>query len=170
MWLFFTIAVTMSLVTYMADGNFSLLDNILNTSDIVYVGTVTLAILVFGEQSSRFTRFDTGCLIAVLLIVLFWLITQNHLITNICIQGIMVISYFPVVKRLIESQENTEPFSVWIVMLLTPAISLLSSKGDLATIYAVRAIICVTVLMILMLRIELKSRKSIKVKELNLKH
>ena len=170
MWLFFTIAVAMSLVTYMADGNFSLLDNILNTSDIIYVGTVTLAILVFGEQSSRFTRFDKGCLITVLMIVLFWLITQNHLITNICIQGIMVISYFPVVKRLIESQENTEPFSVWIVMLLTPAISLLSSKGDLATIYAVRAIICVAVLMILMLRIELKSRKSIKVKELNLKH
>lgn len=160
MWLFFTVAVGMSLITYMADGSYSFLDNILNTTDIIYVGTVAVAILIWGDKSSRFTRFDKGCLIAVLLIVLFWIITQNHVITNFCIQGIMVISYFPVVKRLIESKENTEPFSVWFIMLLTPAISLLSSKGTLATVYSVRAIICVALLMVLMFRIELISKKN----------
>lgn len=162
MWLFFTIAVTMSLVTYMADGNHGFLDNILNTTDLIYVSGVTLAILVWGDKSSKFTKFDTGCLVAVLLIVLFWIITQDHIITNICIQGIMVISYFPVVKRLLESKENTEPFSVWFIMMLTPAISLLSSKGALATVYSVRAIICVAVLMLLMLRVELLARKEAK--------
>ena len=155
MWLFFTIAVGMSLVTYMADGDYSFLDNILNTTDIIYVGTVAFAVAIWGDRSSKFTRFDIGCLIAVLAIVLFWVITQNHVVTNICIQGIMVISYFPVVKRLIESKENTEPFSVWMIMLITPAISLLSSKGSLATVYSVRAIICVALLLILMLRIEI---------------
>ena len=162
MWLFFSIAVTMSLVTYMAEGNHGFLDNILNTADIVYVVTVTIAILIWGDKSSRFTKFDTGCLVAVLLIVLFWIITQDHIITNICIQGIMVISYFPVVKRLLESKENTEPFSVWFIMMLNPAISLLSSKGTLATVYSVRAIICVAVLMLLMLRVELLTRKEAK--------
>ena len=162
MWLFFTIAVTMSLVTYMADGNHGFLDNILNTTDLVYVSGVALAILIWGDKSSKFTKFDTGCLVAVLLIVFFWIITQNHVITNICIQGIMVISYFPVVKRLLESKENTEPFSVWFIMMLTPAISLLSSKGALATVYSVRAIICVAILMILMLRVDLLSKKQAK--------
>lgn len=162
MWLFFSIAVTMSLVTYMAEGNHGFLDNILNTADIVYVVTVTIAILIWGDKSSRFTKFDTGCLVAVILIVLFWIITQDHIITNFCIQGIMVISYFPVVKRLLESRENTEPFSVWFIMMLNPAISLLSSKGTLATVYSVRAIICVAVLMLLMLRVELLARKDAK--------
>ena len=92
MWLFFTIAVTMSLVTYMADGNHGFLDNILNTTDLIYVSGVALAILIWGDKRSKFTKFDTGCLAAVLLIVLFWIITQDHIITNICIQGIMVIS------------------------------------------------------------------------------
>lgn len=163
MWIFFTIAVGMSLITYMAEGNHGFLDNILNTTDIILVSTVAVAIYIWGDKSSKFTKFDTGCLIAVMLIVLFWIITQNHIITNICIQGIMVISYFPVVKRLLESKENTEPFSVWFIMMLAPAISLLSSKGMLATVYSVRAIICVAVLITLMLRIEYLSKKEAKV-------
>lgn len=162
MWLFFTIAVSMSLVTYLAEGNHGFLDNILNTADLIYVSGVALAIIIWGDKSSKFTKFDTVCLVAVLLIVLFWIITQNHIITNFCIQGIMVISYFPVVKRLLESKENTEPFSVWFIMMLTPAISLLSSKGALATVYSVRAILCVAVLMILMYRVEYLSKKSAK--------
>jgi len=149
------------LITYMANDNYGFLDNILNTTDIILVVTVSIAIAIFGDKSSKFTRFDKGCLIAVLLIVFFWIITQNHLITNICIQGILVIAYFPVVKRLIESRENTEPFSVWIAMLLAPCISLMSSKGILATVYSVRAIICVGLLISLMLRIAIISKSKV---------
>jgi len=90
---------------------------------------------------------------------LFWALTQNHLVTNLSIQLIMVVSYFPVVKRLIETKENTEPFSVWILMMLVPAFSLLSSKGLLATIYSVRAIVCVALLLLLMVWIELSKNK-----------
>jgi len=76
-------------------------------------------------------------------------------------QSILIIAYFPVVKRLLDSKENTEPFSVWIGMLLAPMIALLSSRGTLATIYSVRAIICVGLLLLLMLWIEiLKKRRA----------
>lgn len=150
----------------MASDNYGFLDNILNTTDIILVTTVSIAIVIFGDKSSKFTRFDKGCLIAVLLIVLFWIVTKNHVATNFCIQGILIISYFPVVKRLIESKENTEPFSVWIAMMLAPAISLISSKGILATVYSVRAIICVSLLIVLMLRIEFISRSNSKLKDI----
>jgi hypothetical protein len=160
MWVFFTIAVGMSLITYLAKDNFSIWDNILNTTDLILVLTVSIAIVIWGDKSSKFTKFDTGCLIAVLVAILFWAITHNHLITNLSIQLIMVVSYFPVIRRLFESKENTEPFSVWILMMLVPMLSLLSSKGMLATIYSLRAIICVALLLSLMLRIELlKSSK-----------
>ena len=159
MWIFFSIAVIMSLKTYLSEGTYSFLDNIMNSADLLLVLTVSGAIIIFGDKSSKFTRFDKGCLAAVMLIVIFWIFTQNHKTTNLMIQGIMVIAYFPVVKRFIESSENTEPFSVWIGMLLAPIFSLISSKGILASIYSIRAIICVGILLILMLRIELINKR-----------
>jgi predicted neutral ceramidase superfamily lipid hydrolase len=160
MWLFFSIAIIMSFLTYMSDGGYGFLDNIMNAADLIYVLTICLAIIIFGDKSSKFTRFDSGCLVAVLIIVVFWILTQNHRVTNILMQVILVIAYFPVVKRLLDSKENTEPFSVWIGMLLAPSIALISSRGTLATIYSVRAIICVSLLLLLMVRIEILNRKT----------
>jgi hypothetical protein len=159
MWFFFTLAVSMSLITYIREGNYSFRDNALNTTDLFMVTFVSLAILFMGDNSSRFTRFDYLCLGVVLLIIIFWIITQNHWISNIGIQLIMIISYFPVVKRMLKAKENTEPFSVWIVMMITPLVSLTVSEGSLAAIYAIRASICTATLLILMLRIERKKIK-----------
>ena len=71
---------------------------------------------------------------------------------------ILVIAYFPVISRIWKSNKNTESFVVWIGLFLTPCISLLSSKGVLATIYSFRAIISISVLLALMVRAELKQR------------
>jgi hypothetical protein len=161
MWLFFSIAVLMSLITYLKDGNYSFFDNVLNTTDLALVVTVSIAIAIFGDNSTRFNRFDLGCLVAVVLIVIFWLITQNHWVTNILIQLILVIAYFPVVSRMLRANQNTEPFSVWILLMIAPVFSLLSSKGTLASIYAFRAIVCTGLLLLLMLRIEFVKKTKI---------
>ena len=159
MWIMFTIAVGMSLITYLSESNYGFLDNILNTVDLIYVISISVAIAIFGDKSSKITRFDKGCLLVVIVIVIFWLFTQNHLVTNILIQCILVIAYFPVVKRLLETKENNEPFLIWIGMLIAPVFSLLSSKGFLATVYSVRAIICVGSLLLFMLWIEISFKK-----------
>lgn len=154
MWIFFTIAVAISLTTYMESDHFSLLDNILNTTDVALTIIVSIAIYFFGDHTSRFSRFDKGCLIAVMVILLFWFITKNHFVTHSLTQGILVIAYFPVISRLWKTRENGESFIIWIGMLLAPVLSLLSSKGTLATIYSVRAIVCILILLILMFRVE----------------
>ncbi len=158
MWTFFSIAVAISLATYMSVGSYSLLDNILNTTDLVLVVSVAVAIFIYGDKSTRFNKFDMGCLIIVLIITAFWLITKNHLVTNLSIQTILVIAYFPVIKRFWESKENTESFTVWTGMLLAASLSLLSSKGMLATVYALRAIISILLLLSLMVRIEMRKK------------
>ena len=160
MWIMFSIAVGMSLVTYLAEDNYGFLDNILNTVDVFYVVTISVAIAIFGGKSSKITKFDKACLLVVLMIVIFWIFTQNHLLTNFLIQSILVIAYFPVIIRLLKTRQNSEPFLIWIGMLIAPVFSLLSSKGMLATIYSVRAIICVGLLLMLMLWVEVKSKKS----------
>ena len=72
---------------------------------------------------------------------------------------ILVIAYFPVVKRLWNATENTESFGVWTALMLAPVFSLLSSKGTLATVYAVRAIVSTGLLMLLMARAERRGRR-----------
>ena len=158
MWVFFTIAVVGSLLTYLADGAFGLLDNILNTADLILVSGVAIAIAVWGNRSSRFNRFDLGCLGAVVVILVVWAFTRQHTAAHSAIQLILVIAYFPVIKRIWQADRNTESFVMWVGLMLAPVFSLLSSKGTLATVYAVRAIVCTGGLMLLMLRAEWRSR------------
>lgn len=163
MWFFFSLAVAMSMVTYLKQGSYNIMDNALNAADLLLTISVTISILVLGDKSTRFSRFDLGCLLVVLGIVVFWIITQNHLVANLGIQLIMVISYFPVVKRMLAAKANTEPFAVWIALMIAPFISLLTSKGLLASVYAFRAVACSALLLALMLRIEWLNRKQVAV-------
>jgi hypothetical protein len=160
MWVFFTIAVVGSFVTYLSEGAFGPLDNILNTSDIVLVSTVSIVIWIWGDKSSRFTRFDIGCLGAVAAILIFWGFTRQHAAAHVAIQAILVIAYFPVVKRIWKADRNTESFAAWIGMLGAAALSLLSSKGWLAAVYAVRAVACTSFLLVLMIRAHLRERRA----------
>ena len=165
MWVFFTIAVVGSLLTYLAEGGFGPLDNVLNTADLALCGGVAVAIAIWGDRSTRFNRFDLGCLGAVLAILVAWALTRQHAAAHGAIQLILVIAYIPVVKRLWRSNRNTESFVMWIGLMLAPVFSLLSSKGTLATVYAVRAIVCTAALMLLMLRVEWRSRRAARHRE-----
>jgi hypothetical protein len=156
MWVFFTLAVSMSLITYLKEGNFGFWDNVLNTVDLFLAISVTIFILIWGDKSSHFNRFDLWCLAAVLGIVIFWLISQNHLVANLGIQLILIIAYFPVIKRMLTTRKNSEPFMVWIALTIAPLISLITSKGMLATIYATRAFVCTLTLLLLMIWLEKK--------------
>ena len=160
MWIFFSIAVGGSLSTYLFDGDYTLLDNILNSSDLLLCVYVAVIIFLFGDKSTRFTRFDRGCLVGVLAILAFWVFSNRHAEAHLLIQTILVIAYFPVVKRLWNSNSNTESFAAWIGLLAAPVFSLLSSKGMLASVYAYRAIVSTALLLVLMVRAEMRGRRS----------
>ena len=162
MWTFFSMAVAISLFTYFAESNHNISDNILNFTDLILAIGVTVAIWIWGDTSTRFNRFDKGCLAAVIGIIAFWAISNNHIITNYSVQVIMVISYFPVIRRMMHQNKNTEAFSIWIALLLAAGISLFANKGWLASVYAIRAFLCTGILLVLMVRIEILNRKRTK--------
>lgn len=151
MWLFFLLAIATSLITYFRNGGSGLAGNILNATDLVLAISVVIDILLYGEKSSGFSKFDLGCLALVIIIMVFWFATGAHFMTNLLIQAILVIAYFPVVERMVRLKKNTETFTGWTGMLLAAIISLFSVEETLAYIYSVRAIVCVSLLMGLML-------------------
>jgi hypothetical protein len=51
--------------------------------------------------------------------VVFWIFTKTHR-HNFLVQIILVIAYFHVVKRCLKTRQNTEPFIIWIGMLIAP--------------------------------------------------
>ena len=71
MWIFFSLAVGISLFTYFADGDYNISDNILNFTDLILVVSVSIAILIWGDKTTHFNTFDLGCLAAVALIIVF---------------------------------------------------------------------------------------------------
>ena len=160
MWVFFTMASVVSLLTYLAEGDYGALDNILNTADIALVGSVAVWIVLFGDRSTRFSRFDFGCLTAVLAIVVVWAISHQHVATHASIQTIMIIAYLPVISRMWNANRNTESFFMFSGLLLAAIFSLLSSRGTLAIVYAVRTIVCTATLLLLMVRAEWKVRRT----------
>ena len=150
MWVFFSIATVGSLLTYLAEGDFSPWDNILNSADFFLVLSVSITIFLYGDRSTRFNRFDVGCLIAVCLILIAWIFTRQHVIAHSAIQLILVIAYFPVIKRLWRASRNTESYVMWVGLMLAPIFALLSSKGLLATVYSVRSMVGPALLLLLM--------------------
>jgi len=163
MWLFFCIAVIGSLWTYLLESSYSPLDNILNTSDIILVVTLSIVILLFGGKKARFNRFEILCLGVILIILLFWYISEAHLITNLSLQLIQLIAYFPVYYRMLHSGRNSESFLTWILLFLVSLLSLFTAHGLLAIIYSLRATLCTAVLLILMIRLELRYKRQSRV-------
>jgi hypothetical protein len=57
---------------------------------------------------------------------------------------------------MIKNKKNTESFVTWLLLLTVTLVSLGSAKGILAFIYAGRAIVCISTLLILMAYFEMK--------------
>ncbi len=160
---FFTFAVIGSLISYLCEGSYTPLDNILNTSDIVLCGTLSIVILIFGSKETRFNIFEIKCLCIVLLILVFWYFSKAHFVTNLSLQLIQFIAYFPVYNRMWRSGRNRESFLTWILLFLVSILSLLTANGVLAAIYSLRATFCTAMLLILMIRVEVKNRTKVRV-------
>ncbi len=160
MWVFFTIAVSGSLFSYLMEGNYKPWDNILNTTDIILCLSVSITILFFGDSKTRFNSFDLICLTIVLIILLFWFFSKAHFTTHISLQLIQAIAYLPVIRKMWKAGENSESFFTWICLLLVSLVSLAAGKGVLAAVYSIRAVVCVSILLLLMIRIEINKSRS----------
>jgi hypothetical protein len=159
-WIVFEVAVILSITTYLATKKHNLIDNIANTVDAIATSIVLVTIAYKNGLTSRFSSFDTLCLCGAGAITIFWVLYKKHTAANMATQLLLVVGYLPTIRTLWTSSVNPESFAVWGTILITSIVSLypaVRAKNRLAIVYATRAAISTTVVLVLMLRIELWS-------------
>ncbi len=159
-WLLFFVATFLSFRTYWATEKHSFAGNIINTIDLFNVCLITFSILVLGKNTRMgFNAFELGCLIASGAILIFWKLSKLHVASNLALQVIMTVAYFPTLHHLWSALKNTEQLDVWIMVWVASVFALIPAfidRDKLAFVYASRSLIMVSALLILILRIYLR--------------
>ncbi len=159
-WILFCVATLLSLATYLSSSaSRTLWSNVFATSDTGGVLLILLTILFAGKQVRRgFNRLEIGCLAATAAIAVAWSVSRSHVACNLLVQLILLIAYFPLVRHLWISRRPTEPAFTWSLQLGSCCIALvgvLANRDWLAVLYIGRAIVSISVVLLLLLRIRL---------------
>jgi len=156
-WVIFIIAASLSFATYLSSEKHNLLNNICNTGDVFLVLAVTVVIICFGKDVRyRVNIFESLCLFLSLVIFIFWKITKSPVLSNILVQAIMVMAYFPTFYHLWSASETSESPIAWgfsCFYALTGLITGILGKDRLAIIYSARSLAMMSIMLYLILRI-----------------
>jgi len=163
-WLLSAIAVSISMASYLShrletdpgrgkmDG---FITNAQNSIDLLGTWLISAAIFFSARADAYFNGFDLVCIGAAVAILVFWRLNRKHAAANLAIQIIMVVAYFPTFYVLWSAGQNTESFVTWGMTWIAAAASVVPAvldKDKLAVVYSGRAVLLVTLLLLLMLR------------------
>lgn len=156
-WVMFCIAVGLSFATYWSSEKHNLLDNACNTVDLVSVVVITVAIIFFGKDIRfNINTIEIICILLSLVILFFWIITKKHVTSNMLLQVVMSIAYFPTLYQLWVATVSSEPLITWSVLWLTSITGIITAilgKDKLAMIYSSRSFVFITIMLILIVRL-----------------
>jgi len=160
-WFLFGVAVSLSFKTYWSTAKHSFVGNIGNTIDFFSTLIILFSVVFLGKNTRfNFTIFEIWCLIACGVVLVFWKISKQHVISNLCLQIVITVAYFPTFETLWYAKENTEPFLGWTVSLLLSVVCVIIAivrKDFLGIIYSSRGFVSISIMLILMLRIILRN-------------
>jgi cbb3-type cytochrome oxidase subunit 1 len=163
-WLIFEIGVVMSLASYLAGNDHSLIKAALNAADSLQVTVILLMLLI--EQRGRkitFTRNELVSLVISCMAAVTWLVTKTGWIGFIGFQLVMSVAYLPTFEslwrwKLGPSPEPMEKWGINVVIALIGVVVDLTDRHDyLAMVYPLRALVLCLVVVVLITRWEQKS-------------
>lgn len=165
-WLIFEIGVVMSLVTYFASQDHSVVKAALNLTDAVVVTGIIAALLVERRGGKiRFTRNEQVCLVLAGVTMAAWAITRTAWIGFAGFQVVMTVAYGPTIESLwkVRRGRAPEPAETWSVNALAALIGVLvdvSGRRDfVAMLYPLRAFLLCLVVVGLVVRWRGKQHK-----------
>ncbi|HEY5588455.1 MAG TPA: hypothetical protein VIK86_05800 [Candidatus Paceibacterota bacterium] len=156
-WVMFCVAVILSFATYWSSEKHSFLNNACNTVDLISVIVITSTIIFFGKDVRfNINMIEIICIALSLVILFFWRITRKHETSNMLLQIVMSIAYLPTFYQLWVAYESSESLITWSVMWfasITGVTTGILGKDKLATIYSFRSFLLISILIILILRL-----------------
>lgn len=163
-WIIFEVGVVMSLASYLAGNDHSLIKVALNAADSLQV-TVILIALVIEQRGRRieFTRNELTSLRISCVAALAWMLTKTGWIGFVGFQLVMSVAYLPTLESLWQWRlgPSPEPMEKWGINVMIALIGLmvdLTGRHDyLAMVYPLRALILCVVVVVLIKRWEQKS-------------
>ena len=158
--IFLLLAFFLSALTdYKQTGLHGLGANLFNIIDVLSILVTFVAMAFSKNQSRKFTKFEMGCLYAVIIIFLMWIVSRQNILANLLIQAILVIAYLPTLIHLWKSQENTESLSAWsfdFFASLFGIIVSLQTMDLLPLIYGIRSAFCTFAVILFIWRIKFR--------------
>ncbi len=155
-WLLFFVASSLSLWTYWSTEKHSVVGNIANVADAFVCAAILTGVIIFEKGNLMGSAFDEYCLIASVVILVFWRVTKHHTLSNLSLQAVMTIAYLPTFFELWHTAVNTEFLPMWILSWVSSIFALVPArvkKDRLGTVYAGRGLVLVSVVIWLILRI-----------------
>jgi hypothetical protein len=164
-WLIFEIGVVMSLATYFASHDHSIVKAALNVTDAVVV-TVILASILIEQRGEKilFTRNEQLCLVISCITMAAWAITKTAWIGFAGFQVVMSVAYFPTIESVWQWKpgQSPEPFETWsinaVAALIGVVIDVTGIHDYVAMLYPLRAFLLCMTIVVLVRRWEKKSR------------
>src|SRR3989338_2331530 len=164
---FIILSFTFPLAFYMYAQNpgWSFTANIGLTTAVASVWVVALflltKLLIQKKLYIEVNLFQRITILVSFLIIVFWFITKDQLISYILLQISALISYIPVVRNLWKAEKNRDSIVFWSSLFLSTCVASYAAheRNDMQLwIYIIRAIPSTMIVLILMVRIELKRK------------
>ncbi len=164
-WLIFELGVVMSLVTYFASHDHSVIKAALNLTDALVV-TVILAALFLQQRSGKiaFTKNEQLCLLISVLTMAAWAITKTAWIGFAGFQVVMSVAYLPTIESMWrwKADRSPEPVETWsvnaVAALIGVVIDVTGRHDYVAMLYPLRAFLLCMMIVALVVRWQRKSR------------
>ncbi|OGD68812.1 hypothetical protein A2996_03040 [Candidatus Campbellbacteria bacterium RIFCSPLOWO2_01_FULL_34_15] len=167
-WATILLAVILALATFIANGK-----SIFDPDGALFVlnvlGTVSIFTVLLLNKKRNFTvsSKDKKILTIVPFIVVYWFITGDAFVSNLCLQAILTVGFILLINKMIEIQKKIDTYSFWICAFVANALSfpLVYSAQEVNTLSLInswRAGISVTAILVTMVVMDLKNKSIVK--------
>ena len=161
-WITWFVGTSMSVITYLLAKQGGFLSGIRILTDPFVVLIVLTSVLLWGDKTLRFRRFEKWYLLAYGAVALYGLISGDAFQSNLYSQGLIALGYIPTYHKLIKEKRNTEPYTAWILNSIPVLISFLpaiAGHDPLALVYASRSCLQTFLMLALMLYYDRRTRR-----------
>lgn len=152
-WIIMLTGTSLSLITFLLASNWDIKSGILNIADVMTCIILLTTTIIWSKSKVRFRPFEKYYLFCIVGILIVWFVSRNPYISNLLVQLLILIGYFPTIQKLISEKKNTESYSAWFIALSSGfigAIPVLESRNFLSFVYVGRTIIMISIILLLM--------------------